>query len=126
MRETWTDFRGRSWPVTTSASRLRFELPCHAALRVHVFHRDGYRCCRCGAAAHQAPANYDGRDALLTDTFTAPGRRDVLLLDHVVTLKAGGRSVVENLQTLCFSCNRKKQREDRAAAKAFREAGARV
>ncbi|WP_065197430.1 HNH endonuclease [Stenotrophomonas maltophilia] len=120
MRETWTDHRGRDWPVTTMKGRLKFKLPSHAALRAYVFHRDGYRCQRCSAKAVDVPADYDGRYALLTDTKVQARRvsmqwSDVLILDHVLTLKAGGRNHPDNLQALCETCNKKKQREDRLA-----------
>ncbi len=109
MRETWVDFRGLSWPVVASARRLNFRYPAHAALRAHVFHRDGFRCCRCPAKAIDVPTDYDGRFVLQTDTFVLGGQwRDMLVLDHVLTLRAGGRSVIGNLQALCETCNRKK------------------
>lgn len=114
---TWTDFEGREWPIVRSARRLKFKYPAHAALRRHVFRRDGYRCVRCGAEALEVPEGYDGRETLHTTTFVSTGYRDVLVLDHIVTLRAGGRSVVENLQTLCETCNKRKQREDREAVR---------
>lgn len=115
---TWTDYRGRTWKVTTMRGRLKFKIPCHAALRAHVFHRDGYRCQRCGEPAVGVPADYDGRSALLTDKLDGGGWRVALILDHILTLKAGGRNVVENLQALCEQCNKSKQVEDKAAAAA--------
>jgi len=57
----------------------------------------------------------------MTDTFTDPRWRDCLVLDHILTLKAGGKSAVWNLQTLCFTCNRRKQREDKRAIAAYLE-----
>lgn len=122
MSETWTDYRGRVWKVTTMRSRLQFRIPCHAALRAHVFHRDGYRCVRCGAAASKATSDYSGRQTLFTNTKVSSGWPDMLILDHVVTLPAGGRNVVENFQTLCETCNKRKIKEDVAAAAAYREA----
>lgn len=114
-QDSWVDFRGKTWRITTMRGRLKFKIPCHAALRAHVFHRDGYRCVRCGAQAVNVPADYDGRSTLHTNTTVCSGWPDVLILDHVLTLKAGGRNVIENLQTLCETCNKRKQREDRAA-----------
>lgn len=116
-REMWTDFRGRQWPVVMSACRLKFRYPAHAALRAHVFHRDGFRCCRCPAVGVDVPTNYDGRYVLYTNTRVSDCWRDMLILDHVITLRAGGRSVVENLQTLCETCNRRKIPYDIAMAK---------
>lgn len=121
MRDYWTDYKGRQWPVSTSPMRLKFKYPSHAALRAHIFHRDGYACVRCPAVAVDVPENYDGRNTLGTNT-TSGGWQDILVLDHILTLKAGGRNVVENFQTLCEACNKSKQREDIAAAMAYREA----
>lgn len=118
----WTDFQGRQWRVSTSHRRLKFAYPAHAALRVHVFHRDGYRCCNCGANAIDVPANYDGRNCLWTDTRLKDGSRDMLILDHILTLPAGGRNVVENLQALCETCNKRKQKHDKAMTVAYRSA----
>jgi 5-methylcytosine-specific restriction endonuclease McrA len=121
MSDTWTDYRGRTWKVSTWMGRLQFKQPGHAALRAHIFHRDGYRCVRCPAVGVDVPADYDGRYTLSTNTM-AGDWPDVLVLDHILTLPAGGRNVVENFQTLCESCNKSKQVEDIAAAKAYREA----
>ena len=118
----WTDFRGQRWRVSTSHRRLKFAYPAHAALRAHVFHRDDFRCRQCGAEAVDVPANYDGRNCLWTNTRLKDGWRDVLILDHILTLKAGGRNVVENLQALCETCNKRKQKYDRAMTAAYRSA----
>ncbi|MBY0243168.1 MAG: HNH endonuclease [Burkholderiaceae bacterium] len=113
--DTWTDHTGRTWPVIQSKRRLKFKYPAHAALRAYVFHRDGYKCVRCGAAAIAVPDCYDGSHTLRTNTFVGE-YHDILIVDHMLTLKAGGRNVVENFQTLCETCNKRKQREDKAAA----------
>lgn len=55
-----------------------------AELREVVFARDGHRCCMCQS-------------------------RDKLEVDHVIPVSKGGQSKVDNLQTLCRSCNRKKR-----------------
>jgi 5-methylcytosine-specific restriction endonuclease McrA len=122
MSETWTDYRGRVWKVTTMRGRLKFKIPCHAAIREHIFTRDDFKCVRCGAKAINIPFDYDGRQTLNTDTFDGAGWRDVLVLDHILTLAAGGRNVVENFQTLCEVCNKRKgHTEDKAAREAARE-----
>ena len=112
---TWTDHLGRVWAVVQSRRRLKFKYPAHAALRAHVFHRDGYKCVRCNASAIDVPLDYSGADTLFTDTFVSSGFRDMLVVDHILTLKAGGPNVIENFQTLCETCNKRKSREDRAA-----------
>lgn len=116
----WTDFTGQQWPVVQSARRLKFKYPAHAALRRHVFHRDGYACVRCGASAAAVPTDYDGTETLTTSTTLASGFPDVLVLDHILTLRAGGRSVLANLQTLCETCNKRKQKEDKVATAKYR------
>jgi hypothetical protein len=57
--------------------------PVPAKLRWEVFKRDDFRCVTCGS-------------------------RDDLAADHVVPESAGGEATLENLQTLCRSCNSRK------------------
>jgi 5-methylcytosine-specific restriction endonuclease McrA len=122
MRDTWIDWQGRPWPVITSRRRLKFKYPAHAALRAHIFRRDGFCCVRCGAKAVEPTDNYEGRQTLRTDTKVSSGYPDMLILDHILTLPAGGRNVVENFQTLCETCNKRKQRDDRVATAAYKGA----
>jgi len=117
---TWVDYKGRTWPVIASTKRLKFKYPAHAALREHVFNRDGFECQRCPARAASVPAGWSGECTLVTDTRVGSGYPDVLILDHVLTLRAGGLSVISNLQTLCETCNKKKTKEDVVAANAYR------
>ncbi len=119
--ETWTDFRGFQWPLIESVRRLKFKYPAHAALRAHIFHRDGFKCVRCPAKAAVVPEAYDGHSTLHTDTQVSNGFQDMLVLDHILTLKAGGRNEIANFQTLCETCNKSKQREDIAATRKHRE-----
>lgn len=126
--EKWTDWEGRSWPVVQSRRRLNFKYPAHAALRAHVFRRDNFSCRRCGAMAIDVPSDYDGRVALFTNTFVKYKKLrrcypDVLIVDHVLTLAAGGRSHIDNLQSLCETCNKKKLPEDLAAARLAKQCG---
>lgn len=55
-------------------------------LRFAIYARDGYRCKKCGA-----------RD-----------RGDNLEIDHIFPISKGGKSNPENLQTLCWKCNKAK------------------
>lgn len=55
----------------------------NGTIRVKVFERDGYQCVHCGV------------------------RKD-LSLDHIHPESKGGTATIENLQTLCRSCNSKK------------------
>jgi hypothetical protein len=59
------------------------------ALRFFVLKRDSFRCVACG----RSPATTAALE---------------LEVDHVQAWTKGGRTVVENLQTLCFECNRGK------------------
>ncbi len=56
------------------------------SLRLKVLNRDSFRCVFCG----KSPA---------TDLGTK------LHIDHIIPFSKGGKSGVENLQTLCFACN---------------------
>jgi hypothetical protein len=121
--EVWTDAWGHSWRVSTTTGRLNFNYPAHAALRVHVHHRDGYRCQRCGVPAAAVPSSYSGRDPLQTAVIHR-GWPLLLVLDHVIARAAGGSHHVDNLQTLCELCNLKKLREDMPLIRLRRAAGA--
>ena len=57
------------------------------AIRRSVFERDGYACVACGAT-------------------------DRLSLDHIIAYSRGGEDTVENLQTMCISCNSSKGARD--------------
>lgn len=57
--------------------------PITEAIRQQVFERDGHRCVRCQSTMR-------------------------LSADHVVPERAGGRTTLENLQTLCMPCNNEK------------------
>lgn len=118
--EFWTDHKGAAWPITRSLRRLKFRYPAHAALRAYVFHRDGYRCVKCNVTAVDVPNDYTGRWALATTGRHRDGSQALLVVDHVVTLKAGGKNEVENLQSLCELCNLRKMSEDNAASAVYR------
>jgi hypothetical protein len=63
-------------------------------LRTAVLKRDGHRCVKCGASPSQ-------------------DKSVRLEADHIVAVARGGRSTMDNLQTLCWACNHgKKDRDD--------------
>ncbi len=103
MGKNWTDFKGDKWPVVTSKHPLRFSVPSHAALRRHVYNRDGFACKNCHEKAVNVPSDYDGSVGL----YIGNGR--ALWLDHIKSKTAGGLSVPDNLQTLCERCSGLKQ-----------------
>ncbi|MEQ8187231.1 MAG: tetratricopeptide repeat protein [Candidatus Eremiobacterota bacterium] len=70
-------------PETTSGDGVP------ADVREAVFRRDGYTCLCCGKIKKK-------------------GKKVTLEVDHIIPRKFGGKSTVENLQTLCSLCNRKK------------------
>ncbi|TNC21251.1 HNH endonuclease [Georgenia sp. 311] len=60
-----------------------------AKLRSHIKQRDNYTCLNCGVSIYAEP-------------------HLLLEVDHIVPVSKGGLSVPENLQTLCWKCNRTK------------------
>lgn len=58
-------------------------------LRSEVFHRDGHRCCFCGKNPVEDGAK--------------------LQADHMTPHSHGGTTTLDNLQTLCETCNRSKK-----------------
>jgi hypothetical protein len=75
--------------VKSSKGTKRTKRDPSLALRFFVLKRDNFCCVACG----RSPA-------------TAPGL--VLEIDHVIPWSNGGETIEENLQTLCFDCNRGK------------------
>lgn len=73
-------------PPTTSRAIRRTPRAVNNRLRIRVLHRDKYRCCICGSSP-------------------AKGHAVDLEVDHVVPWSKGGETVLENLQTLCETCN---------------------
>jgi 5-methylcytosine-specific restriction endonuclease McrA len=116
---SWTDHLGKVWKPINSVRQLQFKISTHAAMRAFVFHRDNFCCLRCGARAIDVPDLYCGRYSLETDTFLKDGCRDVLILDHILTRKAGGLNHPINLQALCDTCNKRKIPEDLRATSEF-------
>lgn len=58
-------------------------------LREQIKARDNFTCRTCGNSTHQEP-------------------NLLLEIDHIIPVAKGGRTVEENLQTLCWKCNRAK------------------
>ena len=61
-----------------------YKVPIPTTLRWEVFKRDGFRCLVCGSQDH-------------------------LRADHIIPESKGGQASLDNLQTLCRSCNSKKK-----------------
>ena len=58
-------------------------------LRQYILNRDNYTCKRCGVSKYSEP-------------------HLLLEVDHIIPVSKGGASVENNLQTLCWQCNRSK------------------
>ena len=58
-------------------------------LREFIKSRDNYTCCQCGNSIHKEP-------------------NLLLEIDHIVPVTKGGYTIEDNLQTLCWKCNRAK------------------
>lgn len=58
-------------------------------LREFIKIRDNFTCCNCGNSTHVEP-------------------NLLLEIDHIIPVAKGGRTVEDNLQTLCWKCNRTK------------------
>lgn len=112
----WTDCFGKQWPLIKSKRRLKYKYPLHAAIRKHVFHTDNYQCRNCGDKAINIPKNWDGKSTLQTNKILKSGFRDMLVVDHILTLKAGGKNEISNFQTLCETCNKAKIKQDKSMA----------
>ena len=55
-------------------------------LRYQVLKRDNFKCCACGASPAKNPSVE-------------------LHIDHIIPYSKGGKTIIENLQTLCSKCN---------------------
>ena len=60
-----------------------------SALREKIKNRDNFTCCKCN--------NYTKKEPNL-----------LLEIDHIVPIAKGGMTTEDNLQTLCWKCNRTK------------------
>jgi hypothetical protein len=78
-------------PIPTVVTKLsaRTARDPSLSLRFLVLKRDNFRCVACG----RSPATVAGL---------------VLEVDHILAWSNGGETVTENLQSLCFDCNRGK------------------
>ena len=60
-----------------------------SSLRKHIKERDNYTCCNCGNSIMSEP-------------------NLLLEVDHIIPIAKGGLTTEDNLQTLCWKCNRSK------------------
>ena len=59
------------------------------AIRESILVRDNFTCCKCGNSQYKEP-------------------NLLLEVDHIIPISKGGKTEPNNLQTLCWRCNRKK------------------
>ncbi len=78
-------------PINTKDSKLKRDIPLK--LRLKVLQRDNFCCVYCG----KSPATHHGT---------------VLHIDHIKPFSKGGKTSLENLQTLCQKCNWGKSNEE--------------
>jgi hypothetical protein len=68
--------------------RLQTKRDVSVRVRFLVFQRDSFACCLCGR---------DARDGVKLE------------VDHIAPIVRGGSNAMDNLQTLCWDCNRGKR-----------------
>lgn len=80
--EDYKRITGKDWkPTFFKGGYHKGNIP--QSLRLAVFRRDDFQCVRCGAETN-------------------------LCADHIIPESKGGKTILENLQTLCRTCNAKK------------------
>ena len=75
--------------LTVSAFTKEQRALMTSKLREYIKNRDGFTCCNCGNSTNAEP-------------------NLLLEIDHIIPVSKGGCTVEENLQTLCWKCNRAK------------------
>lgn len=75
--------------LTTSAFAKEQRNLMTKKLREYIKKRDNFTCCNCGNSVHAEP-------------------NLLLEIDHIIPVAKGGCTVEDNLQTLCWKCNRSK------------------
>ena len=75
--------------LTASAFAKEQRMLMTKKLREYIKNRDNFTCCSCGNSTHVEP-------------------NLLLEIDHIIPVAKGGYTVEDNLQTLCWKCNRSK------------------
>lgn len=93
LRDRVNEANNRS-SVPSKADKVSIPRPSHPkksrsiplSVRLDVLTRDGYKCVYCGRSSQQID----------------------LEIDHIIPYSKGGSNQIDNLQSLCFDCNRGK------------------
>ncbi|RZA10787.1 MAG: HNH endonuclease [Proteobacteria bacterium] len=80
------------------------------SLKLQTFKSSGVRCKICGAkGAYFAKEKYAADPHFHLNLYCLKGDEEVLMTkDHVIPIAKGGRDKLNNYQTLCIDCNRRK------------------
>jgi 5-methylcytosine-specific restriction endonuclease McrA len=100
-RDFWIDDRGLAHRVLRTKNP-RGRWPSVVALQRFVFIRDEFTCQLCAARPRRLPKLYDGKKSVFV---VSPRGQTYLVVDHVVSMRNGGRSHPDNCQALCARCN---------------------
>lgn len=69
--------------VSPTEKKIRIKVPIDSRLRHECFKRDNYKCVECGRTKNDS----------------------ILHADHIISVSQGGTDELDNLQTLCDTCN---------------------
>jgi hypothetical protein len=80
------------------------------SLKLQTFRENGIRCRICGCkGTYFAKEKYPGEPYYHLNLYALKEGREVLMTkDHIIPVVKGGRDRLNNFQTLCIECNRKK------------------
>lgn len=80
------------------------------SLKLQTFKENGIRCQICGCkGVYFAKEKYPEEPHFHLNLYALKGEVEVLMTkDHIIPLAKGGRDRLNNFQTLCFDCNKKK------------------
>ncbi len=80
------------------------------SLKLQTFKENGVRCRVCGCkGSYFAKEKYPSEPYFHLNLYALKDGREVLMTkDHIIPLAKGGRDRLNNFQTLCIECNRKK------------------
>ena len=79
--------------------------------RYQVFATKGCTCCKCGLQAQYfALEKHNAQERYHLNLYgvNAEGKEILFTKDHIIPVSKGGKSVLENYQTMCSVCNEAK------------------